>query len=127
MVCKIPLPTRILRSDRPTIAGLVFDTPRRFTHHGAFNNPNDTSPWESLNFDLGNIALGDDYADSKGLPRAERFAWDGDKGLYFLNAFHSIHCLVRSILSSLSSPLITPENPTHGPLRARSPRPDPPG
>ncbi|MCJ1317637.1 hypothetical protein MMC15_002962 [Xylographa vitiligo] len=97
--------------DRPTpYAGLVFDTPRRFTHGGPLSNPNDTAPWEAINFDLGNLALTDAYADSKGLPRAQRFIWDDGLGLYFLNAFHSVHCLkiLHTVLYELAPPSPVP-------------------
>ncbi|MCJ1290925.1 hypothetical protein MMC34_002467 [Xylographa carneopallida] len=101
----------LLIVDRPTpYAGLVFDTPRRFTHGGPLSNPNDTTAWEALNFDLGNLALPDTYADAKGLPRAQRFIWDDSLGLYFLNAFHSVHCLkiLHTVLYELAPPSSVP-------------------
>ena len=51
--------------------------------------------WDNLNYDPGSVALDYEYAAALGLPEAQPFPWDYSKGLYFLNAYHSIHCLVR--------------------------------
>lgn len=51
--------------------------------------------WESINFDKGMVALPNGWTDSMQLPRAQAFPWDHEKGLYILNGFHVIHCLVR--------------------------------
>lgn len=29
-----------------------------------------------------------------GLPEAQTFPWDDNKGLYLLNGYHNLHCLV---------------------------------
>ena len=50
--------------------------------------------WEDINIDSGIIALSDEYARSKGLPKARRFPWDQSKGLYILQGYHELHCLV---------------------------------
>lgn len=83
-------------TEYPT-AGLVFNTPSSFVHHGPYDSRNKTlsiETWNNLDYDLGSIALDYDYAASLGLPKAQEFPWDNSKGLYFLNAFHSLHCLV---------------------------------
>jgi hypothetical protein len=95
-------------------AGLVWDTPGEFEHQGRFDSKNLTlteESWENLSYDLGSIAISDDEAASFGLPKAQRFPWDGTKGLYFLNGYHGIHCLVSTtchksplVLSILTSP-----------------------
>ena len=51
--------------------------------------------WEEISVDNGTVALGDSYVEEMGLPVSQRFPWDQDKGLYLLNGFHSIHCLVH--------------------------------
>ena len=51
--------------------------------------------WENINFDKGMVALPNEWTDSKQLPRAQAFPWDHERGLYILNGFHVIHCLVR--------------------------------
>ncbi|KAI9648978.1 hypothetical protein NHQ30_001544 [Ciborinia camelliae] len=78
-------------------AHLEWNILRTFDHHNAYDSSNESSrndAWASINYDRGSIALTDEYADSLGLPRAQRFPWDEDKGLFFLNAHHSLHCLV---------------------------------
>ena len=42
----------------------------------------------------GLVAVSEDWARSKNLPEAQRFLWDKSKGLYILNGFHNMHCLV---------------------------------
>ena len=51
--------------------------------------------WENISVDNGTVALSDSYAAAMGLPVSQRFPWDQEKGLYLLNGFHSMHCLVR--------------------------------
>ena len=51
--------------------------------------------WEEIRVDNGTVALHDSYVEAMGLPTSQRFPWDQDKGLYLLNGFHSMHCLVR--------------------------------
>ena len=84
------------------LAKLSWNTPGAFEHNGIYDNkdPKVTEDsWAKLNYDLGSIALSDEYADSVGLPRAQRFPWDQSKGLYFLNGYHGIHCLVCAVTS----------------------------
>ena len=85
------------------LAGLTWDTPSEFNLNGPFVDENETLAnlaWEDVKDDLGSIALDDHYASSLGLPRAQRFPWDQSKGLYFLNAYHDLHCLVRNTCST---------------------------
>lgn len=65
-------------------------------HDGIYNSPNETltnEAWEHLSSDLGSVALPQAYAISKGLPPAQAFPWDESKSIYFLNAYHGLHCL----------------------------------
>ena len=50
--------------------------------------------WEDINIDNGTVALEDSYVEALGLPTSQRFPWDERKGIYILNGFHSMHCLV---------------------------------
>ena len=50
--------------------------------------------WEAISIDNGTVALDDAYAEEAGLPLSQRFPWDQKKGIYLLNGFHSMHCLV---------------------------------
>lgn len=57
--------------------------------------------WEGINIDNGTVALADSYVKGIGLPPSQRFPWDQRKGIYLLNGFHSMHCLVGGRLTSL--------------------------
>lgn len=50
--------------------------------------------WDDINIDNGTVALADSFTQAKGLPSSQRFPWDQEKGIYLLNGFHSMHCLV---------------------------------
>lgn len=54
--------------------------------------------WDATGYDRGNIALDDEYAKSMDLPRSQRFPWDASKGIYYINAYHNLHCVVSSHL-----------------------------
>ena len=51
--------------------------------------------WDSISIDNGSIALDPAYVQKMGLPHAQPFPWDATKGIYLLNGYHSMHCLVR--------------------------------
>lgn len=85
-------------SERVVAAHLKWNVSTAFVYNGLYDSPNDTltnEAWDAINFDAGSIALTDDLVTSLGLPVAQRFPWDDKKGLYFLNAHHGVHCLVR--------------------------------
>ena len=50
--------------------------------------------WDQISIDNGTVALSDAYVQAMGLPVSQRFPWDNEKGIYLLNGFHSMHCLV---------------------------------
>lgn len=58
--------------------------------------------WDDISIDNGTVALDDSYVEAMELPRSQRFPWDQEKGIYLLNGFHSMHCLVREINFSLA-------------------------
>lgn len=51
--------------------------------------------WAEISIDNGTVALSDSYVEAMELPVSQRFPWDQEKGLYLLNGFHSMHCLVH--------------------------------
>jgi hypothetical protein len=62
-----------------------------------FTSLNETevdASWSMVEADSGIVALDDSYVELKNLPTAQRFPWDDSKGLYLINAYHNIHCLV---------------------------------
>lgn len=50
--------------------------------------------WDAISIDNGSIALDFAYVQKMGLPPAQPFPWDATKGIYILNGYHGIHCLV---------------------------------
>ena len=54
--------------------------------------------WMDIGIDPGIVALSDEYATEKGSPLAQRFPWDESKGLYLLNGYHHLHCLVGTMI-----------------------------
>lgn len=82
-------------------AGLKFDTTRPFVGDVNLNATEDKYLWEvQTRHDAGIIYIDDADSEAWDLPPSQRFPWDQDKGLYFLNAFHSLHCVVSHGLSS---------------------------
>lgn len=76
-------------------AGLMRTVPRPWLPDTAANETAQNILWnEESSYDKGNIALDDDYAKSMQLPRAQRFPWDASKGIYLINAYHNLHCVV---------------------------------
>ncbi|KAL8950965.1 MAG: hypothetical protein Q9222_003026 [Ikaeria aurantiellina] len=83
-------------SQHSKFAGLQRTIPRQWTPSPYGDGSTREQSWGGINIDLGNIALDDSYAQSKGLPRAQRFPWDPTKGVYLLNAYHNLHCMFHA-------------------------------
>ena len=69
-----------------------------------------TESWEAINStSAGAVALDHHWAASQGLIRAQDFPWDTDKGIYYIQGIHDVHCVVRSVVaqSFLISVLLT--------------------
>lgn len=80
------------------IATLAADLTIPFQWATDYASPNLTLAgelWESIDFDVGMVALPYDWTDEKDLPRAQVFPWDQEQGLYVLNGYHALHCLVK--------------------------------
>ena len=73
----------------PFIIDRVYDSKNRSVADDAWKSP-------LLAPETGLVAMPDDWVTTKGLPIAQRFPWDNSKGLYVLNGFHNMHCLVSS-------------------------------
>lgn len=65
-------------------------------YHGQGTEEDADRAWDAINIDNGSLALDYAYIEKMGLPRAQPFPWDGTKGIYLLNGYHGMHCLVRS-------------------------------
>lgn len=81
------------------LAGLSRDVPTAFERGGIYVDDDETisnAAWDAIEYYHGTVALEHDYAASKGLPRSQNFPWDDTKGIYFLNGFHNLHCVVST-------------------------------
>ena len=59
-----------------------------------------TELWEAINStSAGAVALDHHWAASKGLIRAQEFPWDTDKGIYYIQGIHDVHCVVSSVVT----------------------------
>lgn len=81
------------------LAGLFRDVPISWTHHTPYTGTEENQTeadalWDKIRVDAGAVALSESYASSKGLPKAQKFPFDDDKGIYLLNGYHNLHCLV---------------------------------
>ncbi|KAI9815252.1 MAG: hypothetical protein M1827_002732 [Pycnora praestabilis] len=82
---------------RTVYANLAPDTAVAWTSRSPYFGEGKTVAdqyWEHISIDNGTIALSDAYVKAMDLPTSQRFPWDEKKGLYLLNGFHSMHCLV---------------------------------
>ncbi|KAI6090600.1 hypothetical protein F4821DRAFT_20904 [Hypoxylon rubiginosum] len=82
---------------RSIYAGLLEgDVKVYWNQSGAYTDPDDDVRdhlWDQIDIDSGIVAVPKIWAKEKGLPEGTTFPWDTDKSLYFVNAYHSLHCL----------------------------------
>jgi len=57
--------------------------------------------WDALDVSTGLVRISSDWALENGLPLSNKFPWDQSQGMYYLGAFHQIHCL-KEIYSWIS-------------------------
>ena len=70
-----------------------------------------------MDADIGTIAISDDVVAEKELPPSQRWPWDSSKGIYYMQGYHNLHCLVLHLLhidcnSSFAN--VHVENSTYG-------------
>lgn len=64
--------------------------------------------WEAINStSAGAVALDHHWAASKGLIRAQNFPWDTEKGIYYVQGIHDVHCVASSIMADFSRSNLT--------------------
>lgn len=61
-----------------------------------FNQTSNDEMWNDIEIYRGVVALDNEFVDSNHIHRGSKFPWDDTKTVYVLNAFHSLHCLVRN-------------------------------
>ena len=87
-----------MHADTNDVAGLEMDQVLEIPWMTKYGNTNLTEAaviWEDISFDAGMVALDHSWAEANGIPKAQDFPWDKSKGLFVLNGYHSLHCLVR--------------------------------
>ncbi|KAI1203726.1 hypothetical protein F5X97DRAFT_68 [Nemania serpens] len=86
------------RQDFSPYAHLPRDVPIKYNSHSAFGLGSTTEEeraiaWESMDSSAGEISLDKEWADAHDLPESAPFFWDEGRGIYLLNAHHSLHCM----------------------------------
>lgn len=66
------------------------------TEYSGDNDTRSDSLWSSIRPARGVVALDHEWAVDHSLPRAQDFLGDPSKGLYIIDAYHQLHCLVSS-------------------------------
>ena len=84
-------------------AGLTPGITSVFNHASPYGNHDNLSVtdslWSSIDTAKGMVAL----SKSPALHPTETFPWDKSKGVYMLNGYHGLHCLVSTAFKSLES------------------------
>ncbi|KAI1778522.1 hypothetical protein F4818DRAFT_438682 [Hypoxylon cercidicola] len=92
-----PTPEDQTGAHRSKYAGLAEGDLNVFWNQSsAYTDPDDDVRdhlWDRLDIDSGLVAVPKSWAKEKGLPEGTTFPWNTDKSLYFVNAFHSMHCI----------------------------------
>lgn len=92
-----PSPPAATVSDVSRYAKVARTVPSYFYQDPTYTSHNRTianAAWDEVKIDLGIVALSDAFVEEHGLMPAQRFPWDASKGIYLINAFHNVHCLV---------------------------------
>ena len=69
----------------------------RFQYYNDYWGSNETLSdqlWESIDTSPVMVSLSQEYIEKHDLPPSIPFPWDESRGLYFLKAYHMLHCLV---------------------------------
>lgn len=99
-----PPPSAATVPDVSRYAKIAHTVPSYFYQDAIYTSHNRTianAVWDEVKIDLGLVALSDAFVEEHNLMPAQRFPWDASKGIYLINAYHNLHCLV----SFLGSPL----------------------
>ncbi|TVY82084.1 Phenylalanine aminomutase (L-beta-phenylalanine forming) [Lachnellula suecica] len=92
-----------LEEFRSPHASLQRNVPISFHQDPIFTSKDRTianAAWETVNLDHGVVAMPDEYTQSRGIMKAQRFPWDASKVIYLLNSHHNLHCL-RTLRTSV--------------------------
>ena len=79
------------------IAGVTPGVMRPFVTNTEWSSENTTHAdelWKALAPNVGMVAVDNDFGRKMDLYATEQFPWDQSKGIYMLEGYHSLHCLV---------------------------------
>lgn len=91
-----PLPAAPV-ADVSRYAKIARTIPSHFQQDASYTSHNRTianAVWDEVKIDLGLVALSESFVEEHDLMPAQRFPWDAGKGIYLINAWHNLHCLV---------------------------------
>ena len=83
------------------LAGVAGGVMRPFMINTDWSSKNTTRAdelWKDLAPNVGMVAIDNDVSRNMDLYSTEPFPWDSSKGVYMLEGYHSLHCLVRLYL-----------------------------
>lgn len=84
------------------IAGVADGIARDFFTNTEWSSDNKSHAdmlWTELTPDVGMVVVDHDYSKDMALYKTQPFPWDNSKGIYMLEGYHSLHCLVCCLLS----------------------------
>lgn len=65
-----------------------------YSHPPELNQTLRDEMWGNMKYDRGLVFVDKETIQDLGLDETKTFPWDVSKGVYLVNAFHQIHCLV---------------------------------
>jgi len=77
----------------------VYHQFHRWSSYGSYNHTRDNPHWDAINPSHGFVAIDRKEATARNLPLAMYLPSDHSKGVYLLEAYHQLHCLVSISLS----------------------------
>ncbi|KAI9660067.1 MAG: hypothetical protein M1821_001419 [Bathelium mastoideum] len=81
---------------RSPYTGLTYENTQTYTFNSDYWGENGTLAdelWDNIDINPIAVALSDEWVEEHNLEHSLRFPWDDQKGIYFIKAFHSLHCL----------------------------------
>ena len=96
LVCKA-MSSIVDLADKRFAAGVTRGVTRPFVTNTEWSGPNTTQTdalWKALPANVGMVAIDKQMSEDMSLYATESFPWDHSKGVYLLEGYHSLHCLV---------------------------------
>ena len=99
-ISEFDVPIQILRImlTQTCVAGVTAGIVRPFVTHTEWSSENSSHAddlWNALAPEVGMVVVDNGLSRQMDLYDTSTFPWDHGKGIYMLEGFHSLHCLVR--------------------------------